>query len=227
MRKALVGVGVLLLLLLVADRVGKEVAERVLADQVDAELSTRPDVRIGGFPFLTQALSGTYDEIEISGTGLRQPIAAVTSFRAVLEGAQVPLSDALGGNVSAVPVDRVAGTVVLGLSEVAAETGQDVRIEAEGDRLRVSGTIALAGQQLAVSALSEVVLDGETLAIRAEEIQINGEVGSGPVLDAARDLLDLQVPLAGLPYDLRLTDVTVSGDGLRVSAAARGVRLTR
>ena len=50
-------------LLVVADRVGRGVAERRIADQVAQrgakQQSTRPDVTVGGFPFLTQVLDGS------------------------------------------------------------------------------------------------------------------------------------------------------------------------
>ena len=58
MKKLLVALLVLLALLVGADRVAEQVAEGRIADQLRADLSSAPQVEIGGFPFLTQALAG-------------------------------------------------------------------------------------------------------------------------------------------------------------------------
>ena len=111
------------MLLAVADRAGAAVAERVLADELQRSggLSSRPEVDVRGVPFLTQALGGRYDRIdvvardvdagEVAGTQVVVPRLAAT-----LRGARVPLSDALSGAVAEVPVDRVDARVLLPFS---------------------------------------------------------------------------------------------------------------
>src|SRR5256885_4227247 len=63
-----IGVVVLLVLLLIADRVGVAVAERVAGDTLESSehLNSRPDVDIAGFPFLTQVATGNYDKITVT-----------------------------------------------------------------------------------------------------------------------------------------------------------------
>ena len=61
---------VLLLLVVtgvVVDRVAVGFAEREVAEQLAAQeaLSGEPDVDVRGFPFLTQALAGRYEEVRI------------------------------------------------------------------------------------------------------------------------------------------------------------------
>ena len=65
---ALVAVTVLALLV-VADRVGASVAANVAERQLtkQAAFSQSPSVQINGFPFLTQAIRGRYDDVEIHG----------------------------------------------------------------------------------------------------------------------------------------------------------------
>src|SRR3954464_5188644 len=59
---------VVLLLLVAADRVAWYVAEKGVAQAVqDSEkLDKRPDVSIGGIPFLTQAWSGLYQDVTVT-----------------------------------------------------------------------------------------------------------------------------------------------------------------
>src|SRR5690242_11806377 len=67
-RRLLIGVVVLLVLLLAADRIGKYAAEQVAGDTIQnsQHLQSRPDVEVAGFPFLTQFASGDYGEITLT-----------------------------------------------------------------------------------------------------------------------------------------------------------------
>lgn len=67
-RRSVVVILVLAVLLVAVDRVGAWLAGKAVADQLVGELAaygvqSTPDADIGGFPFLTQVLSGEYDEI--------------------------------------------------------------------------------------------------------------------------------------------------------------------
>jgi len=68
---------VLLGLLVVADRVTVNIAEQKVAEQIARQggLDGTPAVDITGFPFLTQAIAGHYDDIRIALTAqeLKQP----------------------------------------------------------------------------------------------------------------------------------------------------------
>jgi len=70
MRALLVVVLLLVGLAVVADRVAVGVAETRVGEQLAAEggLAGTPEVDITGFPFLTQAIGGRYDEVRISLT---------------------------------------------------------------------------------------------------------------------------------------------------------------
>src|ERR671930_802776 len=61
-------VAAILALLVVIDRVGDYVAERIAADTIKSaqHLPSRPDVDIAGFPFLNQLITGKYDKITVT-----------------------------------------------------------------------------------------------------------------------------------------------------------------
>src|SRR4051794_22097638 len=114
--KALLVVLLLLLgLVVVADRVGVGLAEKAVAERLadSGALTGTPDVDNPGFPFLTQALGGRYDDVRISLTAgeLGQP--AGTRADIALRGVHVPLSSVVSGSVREVPVDRIEGTATL------------------------------------------------------------------------------------------------------------------
>jgi len=221
--RALVAVVLLLgVLFVIADRVGVAVAEDQVADRIAEQggLPGPPEVDIAGFPFLTQALSGRYDEVRIALTAadLGQPEG--TDADVTLRGVQVPLSDVLAGSVQQVPVDRVDGTATLSYALLSAQLGGVTRLEREGDGLRITRTVELLGQQVPLTASGEVTLDGSDLVVDVQEAEGAGVDLPGIVVDQASDLLDLRYTVPALPLDLQLTDVRPADDGVVVDVAA-------
>ena len=224
MRGLLILLVVLGALLVIADRVGVAVAEDQVADRIAerGELPGPPEVDIAGIPFLTQALSGRYDEVRIALTApdLGQPEG--TDADVVLRGVEVPLSDVLAGSVQQVPVDRVDGTATLSYALLSAQLGGDTRLEREGDGLRITRTVELLGQEIPLTASGEVTLDGSDLVIDVDEATGAGVELPGPVVDRASDLLDLRYTVPPLPFGLQLTDVRPADDGVVVDVGASG-----
>ena len=130
----LVAVVVLLLivggLLVVVDRVGVGIAEDKVAEQVATKggLLGTPTVDITGFPFLTQAVGGTYDDVRIALTAEELGQPAGTRADIALHGVHVPLSSVVSGSVSQVPVDRIDGTATLSYALLAAQLGGDTTL---------------------------------------------------------------------------------------------------
>jgi hypothetical protein len=221
--RALVVVVLLLVgLVVLADRVGVGIAEdrvaAVIADR--GGLAGEPDVEIGGFPFLTQALGGRYEDVRISlsAADLAQPDG--TRADVTLRGVSVPLSDVLSGSVQEVPVDRVDGTATLAYPLLAEQLGPGTTLRREGDRLRVERTVEVAGVTVPLTAVGTVGLDGGDLVVDVDEATGAGVEVPGFVLDRAADLLDLRYPVPELPFGLQLTGVTPGEDGVEVGVEA-------
>src|SRR5690348_12516259 len=111
MKALLIVLLVLVGLAAVADRVAVRVAEDQVGAQIarQAGLHGSPAVHIGGFPCLTRALAGRYQDVQISLTAeeLGQP---GTTADVHLRGVRVPLSSVLSRSVQEIPVDAVDGT---------------------------------------------------------------------------------------------------------------------
>jgi hypothetical protein len=209
-------------LLVIADRVGVSVAEDQVAGQVAAEggLAGPPVVDIEGFPFLTQAVSGRYEQVRVrlSAADLGQPEG--TTADVSLRGVQVPLSAALSGSVREVPVERIDGSATLSYDLLAAQLGGDTRLERDGDGLRISRTVELLGQQLPLTASGQVTLEGSDLVVDVDDAAGAGIELPGFLVDQANDLLDLRYTVPPLPFGLQLTDVTPGDDGVLVDLQA-------
>jgi hypothetical protein len=232
-RGGCVGAVVLLLLLvvgalLVADRVGVRIAESKVAQGVADRggLSGTPTVDITGFPFLTQALSGRYEDVRISLTAddLGQPPGTRADIS--LEGVHMPLSDLLSGSVQQIPVDRIDGTATLPYDLLAGRLGGNTTLAAEGDRLRITRTVEVMGFDVPVTALGTVTLDGQDLVVDVSDVAAAGVSVPGFLLDAAADRLDFRYPLPPLPFGLRLTSVRPRAYGVDVQVVATNTVLS-
>jgi hypothetical protein len=228
MRALLVVVVLLLGLAVLADRVAVGLAE----DRVGQELASKgglagtPEVEIAGFPFLTQAVAGRYDDVRIALTAdeLGQPEG--TRADIALQGVHVPLSSVLSGSVSEVPVDRIDGTATLSFALLAHQLGGDATLRREGDRLRITKTVELLGYTLPLTATGTVALDGDELVIDVQQASGSGAEVPDFLVTRVSDLLDLRYRVPPLPFGLRLSDVTPGEDGLDVRVEARDAVLS-
>jgi LmeA-like phospholipid-binding len=224
--KALVVLGVIVAVLLgvgfLADRAVERWAEGYVADQLteQAGLAGTPDVDVRGFPFLTQALAGRYDDVRISLTAdeLGQPAGTQADVR--LTGVQVPLSAVLSGDVQEVPVDRIDGTATLSYELLSDQLGGDGTLSPEGDGLRVTKTVEVLGYTLPLTASGTVTLEGDELVVDVEQASGAGVEVPGFLVDQASDLLDLRYQVPALPFGLQLTSVTPAADGVVVQVEA-------
>jgi DUF2993 family protein len=209
-------------LLLAADRGAEAFAEDRVAQLVAERggLAGRPGVEIGGFPFLTQAVGGRYDDVRIGLTGadLGQPEG--TRADVSLRGVQVALSDVLSGSVQQVPVERVDGTATLAYALLAAELGPGTTVTRNGDGLRVQRTVEVAGVSVPLTATGTVSLDGDTLVVDVEDASGAGVDVPDLLVDQVDDALDLRYPIPQLPFGLQVTGVAPADDGVRVQVEA-------
>jgi hypothetical protein len=223
MRALLIVVLLLLGLAAIADRVAVGIAE----DRVGQELTSTgglagtPTVDIAGFPFLTQAVAGRYDDVRISLTAdeLGQPEG--TRADIALHGVHVPLSSVLSGSVTEVPVDRIDGTATLSYALLSAQLGGDATVRREGDGLRITKTVELLGRTFPLTAVGTVGLEAGQLVIDVQKASGVGVDIPQFLVVQASNLLDLRHPVPTLPFGLRLTGVTPADDGVDIRVEAK------
>jgi hypothetical protein len=222
-RALLVVVLLLLGLAVVADRFAVGIAEDKVAEQIAAKgnLQGTPTVDITGFPFLTQAVRGRYDDVRIDLTADQLGQPAGTQAHVDLHGVQVPLSSVLSGSVSQVPVDRIDGTATLSYALLSAQLGGDATLRPEGDGLRITKTVELLGQTIPLTATGTVALKGNQLVIDVQKAAGAGVDLPGFLVSRASDLLDLRYDIPALPFGLQLTGVTPAEDGVHLRLEAQ------
>ncbi|WP_018505259.1 LmeA family phospholipid-binding protein [Parafrankia discariae] len=221
---ALVVVGVL-------DRV----AARVVADQIatraqNAEnLAERPDVSLGGFPFLTQVVAGRYRDVELEVHGYEQDGTRVDRVHADLTGVRLPLSDVLRGEVERVPVDRVDAEVDLTFNDLnayLASQNSQLKVSPAGQGIQIGGTVDLLGTPYPVSGTADIGVAPDAVTFTPRELAPDLEALIPPgLLDTVRSLLTVRVPVAGLPFNMKLRSATVRADRLTFAAGGENVLL--
>ncbi|WP_354641817.1 DUF2993 domain-containing protein [Kitasatospora camelliae] len=212
--KLLIGVAVLLGLLAGADRLAVGVAEDEAADRLvsSGHLSARPEVSIEGFPFLTQAVSGEFDGVRLSGAGMTVTGAgqkvALQSFRAHLAGVKVD------GDYRGASVRSGSGEGLVGYADAArlVPGGQGVQLEYGGPG-RMKATFPLG-----VSATGEVRRAKN--AVTLENLQFSGAAAKLGKLPAT-----LSLSLSELPAGMELSGVSPEPSGLRLEFKGENVRL--
>lgn len=220
---------VLVLVAVAADRVAVAVVDRAIATRLAAAggLSAQPQVDVRGFPFLTQAVRGRYDDVAVQATGVPAGALRLQSFSARLQGVAVPLGTALSGSVTAVPVDRIDATALVGYAELSARVAdRGLSVTAASDGLvRVTGRVTVLGRALEASALSRPRLQGAQIVVTAERFEVGSTAADAVLSRALGSRLDFRLTLGALPFGLRLTSLAAGPDGVTLGARSDGAVL--
>lgn len=226
LRRAVIGLAVLVLVLVGVDRGGDLVAEHQAATGLDATFGSEPDVDIHGFPFLDQWATGRYDAITVDG---RRVLLDGTRAKHV----HVALRDVrtdpflVNGDLDSVRAGtaRIVGSVPFGALPlphgVTAKRAGDT-----GDRMRLSGTVTILGQELRISAVVTVSLQDGDVELSPRHVKVLGPLPSAAATALVSDQLSATVQPAGLPRGMDITSLSVTNTGVRIRAHGTDVTLS-
>ncbi|MEU8265522.1 DUF2993 domain-containing protein [Sphaerisporangium sp. NPDC049002] len=223
MRKLIVFLILLGVLLVVVDRVAVAGVQSEVSRQVAAQydLDTPPKVEVRGIPFLTQAISGRYEEISVAMGPMTTPDGAkISRIDAVLHGVNAPLMDLIQNAATAdIRAERVTGTVVISRQTLDARAPRGLKVQGNGDdTLNVTGKLTVAGITIPVTAKMkiEVVKGG---------VRLTPENVNGIQVPNASRALSFTVPIKDLPLNLKIEKVRTTPEGLAVDGTATDVPL--
>lgn len=176
-------------LVLVAIAVGADFGARAIAEnrvgaalQQSLDLPTPPSVDIRGFPFLTQAAHGRYDDVGLSAPGIRFGELRDLTLTADLHGVSLPLQNLISARVTSIPTETVTAGAevspvdlarVLRVSDVTVEpvTAAELarqRSAAQSDPSGASGSarsLAQVDPSSSVRLRSTTTLAGQTVRV--------------------------------------------------------------
>jgi hypothetical protein len=225
MRKGLVIFLVLLIgLVIAADRIGLVVAQDEIAKNVATEygLDHKPKVKIKGFPFLNQALTGRYGEIDVNVGDFTQLGVHLTGTVVTLKGVDAPLSDALHGDSSKMVADTAISTATVPYADVNKEAPRGMKVSAKGKDLQVRGPVTVLGITRTVTATVTVKPNGHNVRVLPQTVNAGGTTLPVALVQQA---FSFTMPVRGLPQNTSISNVLVQPDGLRVTTTGEHVNL--
>jgi hypothetical protein len=205
MRRVLLVVVLLVGVLALADRAGATAAERVVAKRIqsDQQLGVQPDVTITGFPFLTQMFRGRYDKVDVAVHDLQRGSLHVSEVVAHLYDVEVPFSDVIHQKVTRIVVSHATAEIHLDYSDVNEMLGTKhlTFSQGTGGRVHVRAGASAAGVSLHVDGDFPLTVQGSALVV------------------ALPGGLTAQIPLPGMPFDIRLLSARAESGGIVIRCA--------
>ena len=226
MRKLLIVVIILAGLLVAADRIGVVVADHEIASRIQSayQLPSKPSVSVHGFPFLTQVVSGHYNQIDVSTGQLTTQGVTVDHLVAKLTGVRAPMSDLMGHGSATISAAHVSGTATVPFASVRRRLPAGVQLSQDGSALRLAGTVRYLGLSVPVTADAALSPSGAGIAVTPTRITVAN--GSSVLSSLISGQFRFVVPVTGLPLHLAIKSVSVVQGGVRVTAAATNVAFT-
>ncbi|MFC4335022.1 LmeA family phospholipid-binding protein [Salininema proteolyticum] len=228
-RRILIGLLILGIVLVLGDRVAANLAQDEIADSVaqraeesGAWSSDRVDVQIHGFPFLTQVVDGDMERIDIDLSSVSYSSLTFDSFDITAEGVEGDPAELMKGTGEITARD-LRGTAVIGLDDLSALVPGDHEVEfhREDGGLAADITTDVFGTELTLSTDVAIAVSDGAIDFQAGELDTKEGTmpdGAETLIAGLASFLDVRVPIPELPYGLRLEDVSVGSDGLRLTA---------
>ena len=204
----------------VADRVVASTVEKRSVEAIEQNLDGvvgTPTVDIGGFPFLTQVLRGTLDEVTGQVDGVT--IEGIPATDVTLDATDITTSEPYTAGTATIEATLPTSSID---QIIADQTRLSIITSVQGDALEATGQVL--GVTLSAALLPRVQ-DGRLLG-DVESVSIGGaSVSVDSLPNAIGDRLDdIEIPVqTGLPEGLELSGVRVVDDGVRITASGTDV----
>ncbi|OEJ24537.1 hypothetical protein AR457_08350 [Streptomyces agglomeratus] len=183
-------------LLLTSDRLAVLYAQDKAEEKLQQSLglAAAPEVEIHGFPFLTQVMSRRLDEVDVTVPDVAADRVSLAQVRATAKDIRV-VGD-LPASVRGAVVGKVDGDVLLSFDDLSRELGaSQAKFTKDGaGRVRVTGSLPVAGREVRVRAEAHVRRDGDravSTTVDRMRLDIPGLVTYRPGKDRARSGLTL------------------------------------
>jgi hypothetical protein len=213
---------VLIALLVAADRIGVVIGERVAGDTIKSsqDLPSRPDVDVAGFPFLTQFATGKYDKVTVTAHGV--PIART---KLILSRVRVVLRKlTLSRDFSSVFAKTATATALLAYDQLSRALGATVGYDS-GGRVKVTEKISIAGRTVTGTLRTRPQVVNGALGFTGSTVTNAGSIGQA-VVTALEQVVNLHIPLGGIPFKVRVQSLHVDPTGVVIALVGHDVSYT-
>jgi hypothetical protein len=234
----------LLGLVVVADRVGASVAEDRIAEQASQELKKAgattqgdPNVEIGGFPFLTQVLGGTYEKITITADKPQSNDIKLEKMTLVATDVKAAASDLLNGR-GPVTAQNITGTATMSWDTVRTLISlanlpvpfDPAQLQVKVVNNAVELRLPLEHGSFTTTLVATGVINVSEGKVGLKLTSIDTAAGDLPpqakrLFDSFKNRLTATIRTPKMPYTLTIRSVNTDASGVRVIASASNVQL--
>lgn len=205
MKTLLVTIAVLVALVVSGDFFVKNVAENRAETQIQQTLGLEeaPQVDFGGFPFVLNALTGTFGDVEVFADQLTVEGVRLDRVDVLMRDVEISLGKLLGGDSESVRTGGGEGEASMSeadLRKALRKQGVDARIQLNDD-----GSVTIDDPRLPMSVSGEMALEGRQIVITSSEAPAEYSVTLPKLID-------------GLVYE----ELTVESSILKVSFSLTG-----
>ncbi|MDJ0465333.1 DUF2993 domain-containing protein [Streptomyces sp. H27-C3] len=162
LKLALTGLVVVSFLLL-SDRFAVMYAQGKAEDKLQESLglATAPEVNIHGFPFLTQVLDKRLDKVDVAVPDVAADRVSLAEVRATAK--DISIVGSLPSSIEGAVIGSVDGDVLLSFDDLNRELGSSqAKFTKDGaNRVRVDGSLPVAGHEVRIEAEAHVRRDGD------------------------------------------------------------------
>jgi hypothetical protein len=213
---------VIIVVLVVGDRAANAYTENQMASQIQSSLglSGKPHVTIQGFPFLTQLAARDFRTVDVNASN--ETITAKSAGSGLLEIAS--LTATLHGmhihGLNSATIDQFNASALITFSALGTAGGipQGITLSADGPN-RIKADISIG--PLSDTAVAQVTQTGSN--------QINVKVidFGGIPADALGNLANFSITIPKLPAGVTIQSISVTQQGLRITAAGQNTTLSQ
>lgn len=204
---------IVVVLLVVLDFGARFAAQGVMASKIQQQgLSKKPDVTIGGFPFLTQVASKNFQHVTISTTNLTEGPVTISSINATATGIRLNSYSSGSGTITS-----VSGRAVISFASLGNTLSQ--QIGPLGTLLNGAGLhLTAAGPDEVKASLNLVVVSGSVTwrvtRMSGDRLHIGLVSSSGLPSSLLRSMQSVTVQIPRLPLGLTIDSISVTPDGV-------------
>jgi len=206
---------VIILVLVIGDRAAAAITEDQMASQVQSSLalSGKPHVTIQGIPFLTQLASRDFKTVDVNATDETTGPLEIESLTATLHGMHIH-------GLNSATIDQFTASALVNFTALAKAGGipQGITLTADGPN-KVKANISIG--PLSDTAVAQVTQSG------AGTINVKVIDAGGIPVSALGSLANFNVSIPKLPAGVSISSVSVTQQGVRITATGHNTTLSQ
>ena len=216
LRNTIIALLVLIVVLVAVDRLAAFYVQGRIASQIqDQGFSSKPDVSIKGFPFLTQVISRHFQDIQISSSKVKAGPVEIQFIHAQLS--NVRLNSGFSGGT----VGHLSGAGVIAFGSLSNAIGSLAGGGQLGQLIGAAGlTLKPVGSHKVKASIDLLVTNGSATwritRVSGTEIKVHLVSSSGLPGSLLSSIRNISVPIPKLPLGMKIQSVVVTPAGISV-----------